>query len=202
MSEMGNRDELVIDARGGDDLAFMGLVELETPDAFRLSLAILREPHDAEDALQEAFVRAWRQLPRLKDAERWPGWFRRIVVSTAIDTGRRKKGRRFVPLGFREPEPAPDRSAAVADRDELDRAMTRLDEKDRALLALRFGHDLELPDVAAALGIPLGTAKSRLHRALARMRRELESSDGHGRRTTAPGEARPSVEPVSSEPRV
>jgi RNA polymerase sigma factor (sigma-70 family) len=177
---MGNR-ELVMDARGGDDLAFMGLVELETPDAFRLSLAILRERHDAEDALQEAFVRAWRELPRLKNPEKWPAWFRRIVVTTAIDTGRRKKARRLVPLGFHEPEPAPDRSAGLADRDELDRAMTRLGEQDRALLALRFGQDLEVTDVAAALGIPLGTAKSRLHRALGRMRQAMENDDEHTR---------------------
>jgi RNA polymerase sigma factor (sigma-70 family) len=177
---MGNR-ELVMDARGGDDLAFMGLVELETPDAFRLSLAILRERHDAEDALQEAFVRAWRELPRLKNPEKWPAWFRRIVVTTAIDTGRRKKTRRLVPLGFHEPEPAPDRSAGLADRDELDRAMTRLGEQDRALLALRFGQDLEVTDVAAALGIPLGTAKSRLHRALGRMRQAMENDDEHTR---------------------
>jgi RNA polymerase sigma factor (sigma-70 family) len=201
ISEMATREELVIAAKAGDDEAFMSLVEIETPEAYRLSLAILRQRHDAEDALQEAFVRAWDRLPELRDAERWSAWLRRIVVSNAIDAGRRKKARRLVPLGFHEPSPAGDQAVEIADRDEVGRAMSRLNEKDRALLALRFGHDLELPDVAAALGIPLGTAKSRLHRALARMRKELESSDGpNGCRATAAEEAGARIEPAPTDP--
>jgi RNA polymerase sigma-70 factor (ECF subfamily) len=200
---MTARHELVIQARSGSDGAFMGLVELETPDAYRLTLSILRHSHDAEDALQEAFVRAWRELPDLRDCERWQAWFRRIVVSAAIDTGRRKNSHRFVPLGFHEPPPDDDASDSFADRDEVVRAMGSLDTKDRALLALRFGHDLELPDVAAALGIPLGTAKSRLHRALARMRKELENEDGvEGHRGSAPAEAGSGVKPAPTEPRL
>jgi RNA polymerase sigma factor (sigma-70 family) len=183
---MGNRDAYVSEARLGSDDAFMCLVQIETPEAYRLSLAILRQPHDAEDALQEAFVRAWRELPALKDVHKWAAWFRRIVVSAAIDTGRRKKAHRFIPLGLHEPEPAPDRSNGLADEDEVGRALGRLDPGDRALLALRFGHDLELPDIAAALGIPLGTAKSRLHRALGRMRQAMEHNDEHARHRADP----------------
>jgi RNA polymerase sigma-70 factor (ECF subfamily) len=198
---MANRHDLVIAARAGDGDAFMDLVQLETPEAFRLTLAILRHPSDAEDALQEAFVRAWRELPGLRDLERWPAWFRRITVNAAIDTARRKKAFHIVPLGFHEPPPMADGSAGLADRDEVTRAMGHLDSKDRALLALRFGHDLELPDVAAALGIPLGTAKSRLHRALGRMRKEMESVDELERhREPASGETECRVEPAPAEP--
>jgi RNA polymerase sigma-70 factor, ECF subfamily len=197
---MANRHDLVIAAREGDDDAFMSLVEIETPEAFRLSLTILRQQHDAEDALQEAFVRAWRDLPRLRDPERWSAWFRRIVVSCAIDTGRRRKSNRIVPLGFHEPAPGADGSARAADRDEVLVAMSCLDASDRALLTLRFGHDLELPDVAAALGIPLGTAKSRLHRVLGRLRKELENSNGD-RRTASP-EVADKYSPVEAEPGV
>ena len=198
---MANRHDLVIAARAGDGDAFMDLVQLETPEAFRLTLAILRQPPDAEDALQEAFVRAWRELPGLRDLERWPAWFRRITVNAAIDTGRRKKAFHIVPLGFHEPPPIADSSAGLADRDEVTRAMGHLDAKDRALLALRFGHDLELPDVAAALGIPLGTAKSRLHRALGRMRKEMESVDElEGHREPASTEARGRVRPAPTKP--
>jgi len=181
----------------------MDLVRLETPEAFRLSLGIMRHRFDAEDALQEAFVRAWRELPRLRDAERWPAWLRRIVVSSAIDTGRRRKAGRFVPLDYHEPPPVADGSAGLAVRDEVARAMERLDANDRALLVLRFGHDLELPDVAAALVIPLGTAKSRLHRALGRMRKELESIDelqGHGE--SASRETGAGCQPTPAEPRI
>jgi RNA polymerase sigma-70 factor (ECF subfamily) len=198
---MVNRHDLVIAAKAGDGDAFMDLVQLETPDAFRLSLNILRHPSDAEDALQEAFVRAWRELPGLRDAERWSAWFRRIAVNAAIDAGRRKKAMRIVPLAFHEPPPMADSSIGLAERDEIDQAMCHLDANDRALLALRFGHDLELPDVAAALGIPLGTAKSRLHRALGRMRKELESVDelrGHRESTSAETGCR--VEPAPTEP--
>jgi RNA polymerase sigma-70 factor (ECF subfamily) len=198
---MATRHDLVIAARAGDGGAFMDLVQLETPDAFRLSLAILRHHSDAEDALQEAFVRAWRQLPGLRDPERWPAWFRRIIVSSAIDTGRRKKARRIVPLDYHEPPPMADSSAGLAARDEVTRIMGCLDANDRALLALRFGHDLELPDVAAALGIPLGTAKSRLHRALGRMRKELESVDESDEsRGSPPGAPRCRVQPTPTEP--
>ena len=198
---MANRHDLVIAARAGDGDAFMDLVQLETPEAFRLTLAILRQPSDAEDALQEAFVRAWRELPGMRDLERWPAWFRRITVNAAIDTGRRKKAFHIVPLGFHEPPPMADSSAGLADRDEVTRAMGHLDAKDRALLALRFGHDLELPDVAAALGIPLGTAKSRLHRALGRMRKEMESVDElEGHREPASTEARGRVRPAPTKP--
>jgi RNA polymerase sigma-70 factor (ECF subfamily) len=198
---MATRHDLVIAARAGDGDAFMDLVRLETPDAFRLSLAILRHHFDAEDALQEAFTRAWRELPGLRDPELWPAWFRRIIVSSAIDTGRRKKARRIVPLGYHEPPPTADGSAGLAARDEVTRAMGHLDAKDRALLALRFGHDLELPDVASALGVPLGTAKSRLHRALGRMRKELESVDELQRhRGSSSGETEYRVKPAPTEP--
>jgi RNA polymerase sigma-70 factor (ECF subfamily) len=190
--------ELVVAARAGDDDAFMDLVQIETPEAYRLTLAILRQPYDAEDALQEAFVRAWRELPSLRHTERWSAWFRRITVSSAIDTGRRKNARRLAPLGFHEPPPSADSSAGVAERDEIMQAVSHLDANDRALLALRFGHDLELSDVAAALGIPLGTAKSRLHRTLGRLRKELENVDGH--RGAPSGEDASRVQPAPTKP--
>jgi RNA polymerase sigma factor (sigma-70 family) len=203
IGEMANRHDLVIAAKAGDGDAFMDLVQLETPDAYRLSLTILRHAFDAEDALQDAFVRAWRQLPGLRDVEQWQAWFRRITVNAALDTGRRRRALRFVPLGFHEPPPAADGSAGLADRDEVGRAMGHLDANDRALLALRFGQDLELPDVAAALGIPLGTAKSRLHRALGRLRKELESVDELQRhRETSSGETEYRIKQASAEPRV
>ena len=203
IGEMANRHDLVIAAKAGDGDAFMDLVQLETPDAYRLSLTILRHRLDAEDALQDAFVRAWRQLPGLREVEQWQAWFRRITVNAAIDAGRRRKALRIVPLGFHEPPPAADGSAGLADRDEVGRAIGRLDANDRALLALRFGQDLELPDVAAALGIPLGTAKSRLHRALGRLRKELESVDELQRhRETSSGETEYRIKRASTEPRV
>jgi RNA polymerase sigma-70 factor (ECF subfamily) len=171
--------ELVMAARDGDRDAFASLVSLESRDAYRLTLSILRNPHDAEDAAQEAFVRAWSELPRLRDADAWLPWFRRVTVNSALELNRRRgNGHATIPLGDIEPVPLPDGSGHVVARDQVSRLVGCLDQGDRALLVLRFGLDLELPDVAAMLGIPLGTAKSRLHRALARLRAELEATDG------------------------
>lgn len=178
---MTNRRELVTAARNGDRHAFADLVDLESREAIGLCLAILRNQPDAEDAAQEAFVRAWRQLPSLRDPDLWGGWFRRLTVSAAIDYHRRRRNGNLVPLDGQEPPPLPDTQHALAARDETRRLVARLDGKDQALLVLRFGYDLELPQVAEALGIPVGTAKSRLHRTLARLRAELENGNGRRR---------------------
>jgi RNA polymerase sigma-70 factor, ECF subfamily len=176
---MENKRDLVTAARDGDRDAFAQLVGLESRDAYRLALSILRNPHDAEDAAQEAFVRAWRELPALRDADRWLPWFRRVTVNSALELNwRRGNGHATIALGELEPKPLPDETGHVATRDQVQRLVGCLSQEDRALLVLRFGLDLELPDVAAALRIPLGTAKSRLHRALARLRTHLEATDG------------------------
>ncbi len=175
---MSNRSDLVTAARAGDKRAFGELVDLESGEAIRLCLSILRCQPDAEDAAQEAFVRAWRQLPSLRDANLWGGWFRRLSVTAAIDYHRKRRNGNHVPFEDQEPPPLPDPQHSFAARDEMRGLISRLDAKDQVLLVLRFGHDLELAAVADALGIPVGTAKSRLHRTLARLRAELENSDG------------------------
>jgi RNA polymerase sigma-70 factor (ECF subfamily) len=174
---MTDRRELVTAARAGDRDAFALLLELESGQAIGLCLAILRNQPDAEDAAQEAFVRAWRDLPSLRDPASWDPWFRRLTVSAAIDYQRRRDGSN-VPFDGHEPPPLADAQQSLPDRDETRRFIACLDPQDQALLALRFGRDLEMPEVADALGMPLGTAKSRLHRALARLRAELENGDG------------------------
>jgi RNA polymerase sigma-70 factor (ECF subfamily) len=178
---MTERRDLISAARDGDRDAFAELVARESREAIGLCLAILRSQPDAEDAAQEAFVRAWRQLPSLRDPDRWGGWFRRLTVTAAIDYHRRRPGGNFVPLDGQEPPPLADAQISFADRDEMRRLIGCLEAKDQALLVLRFGHDFELPQVAEALGIPVGTAKSRLHRTLARLRAELENGNGHRR---------------------
>jgi RNA polymerase sigma factor (sigma-70 family) len=176
---MENKQDLVTAARDGDREAFESLVRLESRDAYRLAFSILRNPHDAEDAAQEAFVRAWRELPALRDADRWLPWFRRVTVNSALELNRRRgNGHATIALGELEPMPLGDETGHVATRDQVQRLVGCLSQEDRALLVLRFGLDLELPEVAAALDIPLGTAKSRLHRALARLRTQLEATDG------------------------
>ena len=175
---MTNRSELVTAARDGDRHAFAELVDLESCEAIGLCLSILRCRPDAEDAAQEAFVRAWRQLPSLRDPDLWGGWFRRLTVTAAIDYHRKRRNGNLVPFDGQEPPPLPDVQHSLAARDETRRLISGLESKDQILLVLRFGHDLELPQVAEALGIPVGTAKSRLHRTLARLRAEMENGNG------------------------
>ena len=153
-------------------MAFAALVQAEGPGAYRLARAILGSSADAEDAVQEAFLHAWKELPGLRDADRWPAWFRRITVRAAIDRGRRRARIHEIDLGTHEPEPMADASAAVVERDDVARALRGLPADDRALLALRFLADLEVEDVARALGVPAGTVKSRLSRLLSRLRTE------------------------------
>jgi RNA polymerase sigma-70 factor (ECF subfamily) len=161
--------ELVLAARDGDATAFAAVVRAELPRAYRLALSIVRSPEEAEDAVQEAFLRAWRDVRTLRSAESWDAWFRRLVVHAAIDRARRRRRVREVDLALAEAQARADSTEPSVDRIEILRAFRSLGPDDRAVLALRYFEDLEVPDVAAALGIRLGTAKSRLHRATARL---------------------------------
>ena len=164
-------------ARAGDRLAFASLLEGQTPSAYRAALAILRSPEEAREVVQEAAIRAWLKLPALRSPQAWPAWFRRTVVHVALDERRHARHDREIPLTDLElsADPLLGSDDAVC----LLRAFERLPADDRALLALRFWLDLTVPDTAHALGIRVGTAKARLHRAVARLRRELR--DDHRR---------------------
>ena len=164
--------EWVVAAQSGDAEAFGRLARAELPAAYRLALSIVRSPAEAEDAVQDAFLRAWRDVGQLRSADLWPAWFRRLTVRAAIDQTRRRRVR-VVDIEAAEEQAAADDLGLVADRLALTAGFGRLRAEDRAIIALRFLEDLEVPDVAASLGIPLGTAKSRLHRALRRLEDEM-----------------------------
>jgi RNA polymerase sigma-70 factor (ECF subfamily) len=169
--------ELVERAGRGDHDAFAVLVGASIGRLDAAARLILRDPELARDAVQDGFINAWRALPTLRDPERFDAWLRRLVVRSCIDAVRRR-GRRTIEVEL-TPLHAPvvgDIAAIVADRDLLDAALQRLVPEWRAVVVLHYYLGLPLPDVAATLGIPLGTAKSRLHRSLAEMRRSIDSS--------------------------
>lgn len=174
---MGDLEELVSDARAGDRSAFGRLLERETLSAYRAALAILRSPEEARDVLQDAAIRAWQELPRLQRADAWPAWFRRIAVRRALDERRRARHTRESRLIADAWPIAGDPATNSDDTVTLLDAFGRLRPEDRALLALRFHLDLTVPDVAAALGIRVGTAKARIHRAIAKLREELRDDN-------------------------
>ncbi len=167
---MDQRD-LVERAQRGDHDAFAGLVD---PALARLDGAarlILRDPELARDAVQDALIRAWRDLPGLRDPDRFDAWLRKLTVNSCLDLARRRRRRPMeVELSPLDSPAASDHSAALADRELVNAALLRLDPGHRAVVAMHYLLDMPLPDVAAALRIPPGTAKSRLHYALRAMR--------------------------------
>ena len=154
-----------------------GLVLARIGDAYRLARAILLDDGEAEDAVQEASLAAWRRQGSLRDPARFDVWFDRILVNQCRDQLRRRK--RSVqlappPVGF-EAVAAPLETGTDA---ELDRALAALDADHRVVVVMRYWQDRTVEDIADRLGIPPGTVKSRLHNALKRLRSNLEARDG------------------------
>ena len=170
--------ELVERARGGDHDAFTELAGATISRLDSAAWLILRDAEQAKDAVQNALVKAWRDLPTLRDPDRFDAWLNRLVVNACIDEARRLRRHRLdVELTPLISPAADGLESSIADRDQIERGFLRLEPEMRAVIVLHHYLDLTLPDVAASLGIPLGTAKSRLHRALALMRAALEADD-------------------------
>ena len=160
-------DRSLIDrARNGDLDAFDIIVRARMEAVYRLTSAILGDEPDARDAAQETFVAAWRQLPRLREPDRFDAWLQRVAVNAARMTLRARGRRRIreIPTSSvaaiadaSAPEPSADRDAR-----RLDAALGRLPIEQRAILVLHHLEDRPLAELAAILDVPVGTAKSRL----------------------------------------
>jgi RNA polymerase sigma-70 factor (ECF subfamily) len=171
------RTDLVDLARHGDRDAFGALAADAVDRLYAIARLLLRDTHLAEDATQDTLVRAWRDLPTLRDVERFDAWLHRILVRSCTDIGRRQRRLRteisVLPL-----EPiAPDGIAGLADRDQIERGLRRLNEAQRTILVLHFYVGLSPTEAADALDIPVGTAKSRLHYAIDALRAALAAED-------------------------
>jgi RNA polymerase sigma-70 factor (ECF subfamily) len=167
--------ELVERARRGDHDAFAELAGAAITRLDAAARLILRDRELARDAVQDALVRSWRDLPGLRDPDRFEAWLHRLLVNTCIDQVRRRRRRPIeIEIGSIAVGAVPDLTTGMAERDELDRAMARLEPEHRAVVVLHYYLGLPLPAAAETLGIPLGTAKSRLHRAIAALRLTLD----------------------------
>lgn len=163
--------ELIVRAKRGDHDAFAELVDGALRRLDAAARLILRDPYLAQDAVQDSLIRAWRDLPGLRDPARFDAWLYRLTVNACLDLVRRRRRRLIeVELFPIDALNVPDHSGALADREVLDGALRRLDPAHRAVVALHYLLGMPLPEVAASLGIPYGTAKSRLHYALTAMR--------------------------------
>jgi RNA polymerase sigma factor (sigma-70 family) len=182
---------LIERARRGDHDAFAELARAAVVRLDRAARLIVRDPELARDAVQDALIRAWRDLPGLREPDRFDAWLHRLTVNACLDQARRRRRRVVeVELDPLHDPPVADAAASTAVRDEVDRVLRRLDERGRAIVVLHYYVGLPLPEVAGTLGIPVGTVKSRLHRALEDMRFAMAVQEADAASTRVP-EGRP-----------
>lgn len=167
--------ERVERARAGDRDAFNLLAAGAVDRLYAIARLILRDADRAEDAVQETLVRCWRDLPALRDANRFDAWLHRLLMRAVSDDFRRERRHRAAITVLRLEPATADETGAIAVREQLDVGFRRLTVEHRAILVLRLYLGLSIDESAAALGIPVGTAKSRLHYATDAMRLALES---------------------------
>jgi RNA polymerase sigma-70 factor (ECF subfamily) len=169
---------LVERAAQGDRDAFGELAERAIDRLYRVAYRIARDPEVARDATQQALLEAWRDLASLRDPDRWEAWTYRLLVHACYRESRRERrlagNVRLLPI---DRATIPDTTLSVADRDQLERAFRRLSAEQRAVVVLRHYAGMPLTEVAETLGIPAGTARSRLHNATRRLRAALEADD-------------------------
>ncbi len=169
-------DQMVAQAQGGDRDAFERIVNVSFDRCHGVAMRLLRDRQAAEDAVQQAMVNIWRDLPRLRDPSRYDAWSYKLLLRACY--AEYHKTPRWMPtIGESttgEPR-AGDDYGAVIDRDQLERGFRRLSMDHRAVVVLHHYLDLPLDQVASVLEVPVGTVKSRLHRALAEMRSALEA---------------------------
>ena len=177
-SEVGPRAVqagLVERARRGDTAAFETLLSTRLDTLFRSAWAILGSEADARDATQDACLATWRQLPRLRDVERFDAWLSRILVNACLAQLRKRARVREIPitLAHDRGDAAGADPAAIGEADAISRAFDRLEPEARAILVLHHLRHEPVSSIAAALGVPTGTVKWRLHAARAALQKAL-----------------------------
>ena len=168
--------ELVRRAIEGDHDAFSSLVDASVDRLYGVATLILRDPDRAQDAVQEALVSAWKVVRALRDPDAWDAWLHRITVWACYRVAKKERRRKEVELTV-VPDPGrivvSDSAAALVTRDLIEQQLNDLPIDHRSVVVLRFYLDLPLDEVADILDIPVGTVKSRLHRALASLRQSM-----------------------------
>jgi RNA polymerase sigma-70 factor (ECF subfamily) len=167
---------LVRQARQGDRDAYDILLTDVVDHLYRIARLILRDFDSAEDAVQEALVRCWRDLPSLRDPDRFDAWLNRILMRAITDEARKRRGFVMNVVQLRTEPAEADSSGALADRDEIARVFDRLSIEHRTIVVLHYYLGMTTDEAARTIGIPAGTAKSRLHYATGALRAALEAA--------------------------
>jgi RNA polymerase sigma-70 factor (ECF subfamily) len=173
------RLDLVEQARRGDREAFDVLMLDAIDRMYAIARLVAQDADIAEDAVQDALVRCWRDLPSLRDVARFEPWLRKLLLNSVAEQFRGR--RRFeATLTVLHVEPTiGDGSVDLADRDELQRAFRSLSIEHRTIVVLHHFLGLTVAEAAVSVGIPTGTAKSRLHYALEALRAVLQADARH-----------------------
>ena len=173
LAGIASRDDALVErARHGDHVAFAALIEPRAGSLLRTARAILGNEADAYEAAQEALIAAWVRLPGLRDADRFDAWLNWTLVNKCRDALRKRNRVREIDIDavdLRVPDTAETQAALAS----VDSALDRLSVDERHILVLHHLNDLPLTDIACRLGIPLGTAKSRLWSARRHLEKEL-----------------------------
>jgi RNA polymerase sigma-70 factor, ECF subfamily len=156
------------------EAAFGRLVSRELAGAYRTAAVLLGDPSEAEDATQDALVRAWLHWDKVKDPEKIGAWFGRILINVCRD---RMRARRTNPVRWLGGDPAPDKGQAFGEREALWQALEDLNADQRIVIVLRYFLDLPIGAIAERTGVPPGTVKSRLHHALNAVRATYDAHD-------------------------
>jgi RNA polymerase sigma factor (sigma-70 family) len=173
-------------AKRGDQDAFAALATDAADRLYAIASRILRDPELARDAVQQALLNAWRDLHALRDPDRLDPWLYRLVVRACYVEARQRR-RAIALTGLSVVRLVPDRPLAqVDDHEQLERGFRRLSPEQRTVVVLHYYLDLPLTEVAAIMGIPVGTVRSRLHYAMSGLKAALDA------------DARPATEKASS----
>ena len=167
-------DTLVERARDGDEVAFAELVDLHGDRCYAIAYRILRDTERAQDAVQQAFLLCWRELPKLRDPDKFGVWLHRLLVNACYEEYRRYKrwSGRIRALPIDGPE-MPDSTLVVGERQALEEAFSQLSPEHRAVVVLHHHVGMPLATIADVVGVPLGTVKSRLFHATRTLRTSL-----------------------------
>lgn len=173
-SEVVDERALVLDAQKGDEPSFAQLVRRHQRRAYTVARAIVLSHEDAEDAVQDAFLHAWRALDRFRPEQPFGAWLHRIVANAALDLTRRRKIRDADELTDVHASPFRDPAEARNLRERLAEALVTLPTRQRAVIVLHDVEGFRHSEIGAMLAIPEGTARSDLHHARTQLRRQLD----------------------------
>ncbi len=176
----------MVQAQSGDRAAFTELAAAIGDRLYAVAYRILRDADVAEDVAQQTIITVWRELPQLRDPDRFETWAFRVLVRACYREGRRNRRGSVNLYELELSDEAPDPGIAVADRDQLERGFARLAPDQRTAIVLQHYLGYTLPQIAELTDVPLGTVSSRLHAAKRALRAALEADRRPGRTRDVP----------------